>query len=164
MSETEDSNRVKSEDSLGEGNASNKLKEQKELKRGGDKQLDREGQVHAIEMAVRKHMAERRAKKQKVKEGTGRGNRLNVVDGGPRLGSSADAWGEGGVNANVNTNGNYLQAQDILQLHRELIRADPDGYMEHYSLPVLPITPSVRFSTRAYSNKGWIVEIDSETS
>jgi hypothetical protein len=119
---------------LGGGKISNKSKP-KDTKEGGDKQLDRKGQMLAIELAAKKLVAERRAKKQKVKVGREKGVKVIAVDGqaGP-----SPSTGESGVN----NQGNFCQAQDILQLHRDLLKSNPVLYLKHYHLPALPVAPS----------------------
>jgi hypothetical protein len=114
----------------------------KQTKEGGDKQLDRKGQMLAIELAAKKLMAERRAKKQKVKVGRERGVKVYAVDGEAGPSPSTGESGEAGAHAKVNNQGNFCQAQDILQLHRDLLKSNPVLYLKHYHLPALPVAPS----------------------
>lgn len=125
----------------GVGKVGNKSKP-KETKEGGDKQLDRKGQMLAIELAAKKLMAERRAKKQKVKVGREKGVKVNAVGGEAGPGTSNGISGEAGAHAEVNNQGNFCQAQDILQLHRDLLKSNPVLYLKHYHLPALPVAPS----------------------
>jgi hypothetical protein len=129
----------------------------KETKEGGDKRLDRKGQMLAIELAAKKLMAERRAKKQKVNVGREKGVKVNAVDGeaGPTTGKS----GEAGAHGKVSNQGNFCQAQDILQLHRDLLKSNPVLYLKHYHLPALPVAPSFDAGKpRSVPNVGWNVD------
>lgn len=125
----------------GVGKVSNKSKP-KETKEGGDKQSDRKGQMLAIELAAKKLVAERRAKKQKVKVGRKKGLKVNAFDGQAGPGPSTGEPGEAGAHGKVNNQGDFCQAQDILQLHRDLLKSNPVLYLKHYHLPALPVAPS----------------------
>lgn len=91
-------------------------------------------------MAINRHTAqavERERKRIVTLMGKNIGTTDVIRQGGSGSRASEQARYGGAVDSS------RYQAQDILQLHRDLIKADPVTYMKHCTLPVLPYTPFI---------------------